>query len=222
MNQNIIIKGVPKKSRSALIVIIIGAVIFLASFYVALYIYIRGERGADYYDFNTGHSVTFFYRQYYTFGEFYAERFPFIDCYYGYMLIFGSVIMIVGLIMKLCTEKCEMTVTNEAVFGKKIFKKEVYIPLNEITSVKRWPFSGVLISTIIGNSIFPCFKNRNDIIRAITPLLGNSKQNLPQITNTKNEKDSEAQQLKKLKALLDDGVLTQEEFELKKKQILNL
>ncbi len=40
MNQNIIIKGVPKKSRSALIVIIIGAVIFLASFYVALYIYI--------------------------------------------------------------------------------------------------------------------------------------------------------------------------------------
>ncbi len=38
MNQNIIIKGVPKKSRSALIVIIIGAVIFLASFYVALYI----------------------------------------------------------------------------------------------------------------------------------------------------------------------------------------
>jgi membrane protease subunit (stomatin/prohibitin family) len=35
-------------------------------------------------------------------------------------------------------------------------------------------------------------------------------------------KGTDFEQLKQLKALLDDGILTQEEFDLKKKQLLNL
>ena len=107
------------------------------------------------------------------------------------MLIIGALIVIVGIIMKLCTEKCELTVTDEAVFGKRIFRKKVYIPLNEITSIKPWPFSGVLISSITGVSIFPCFKNRNDIIKVLTPLITKSQQTSSQTINTINKNSNE-------------------------------
>lgn len=42
MNQNILIKGEPQKSKSALIVTIIGVLLILASFYVAIYVYLKG------------------------------------------------------------------------------------------------------------------------------------------------------------------------------------
>lgn len=41
MNQNILIKGEPQKSKSALIVTIIGVLLILASFYVAIYVYLK-------------------------------------------------------------------------------------------------------------------------------------------------------------------------------------
>lgn len=94
--------------------------------------------------------------------------------------------------------------------------------MNEITSIKPWPFSGVLISSITGVSIFPCFKNRNDIIKVLTPLITKSQQTSSQTINTINKNSNEIERLKDLKVLLDDGVITQEEFELMKNQILNL
>lgn len=214
MNQNILIKGVPQKSKSALIVTIIGVLLILASFYVAIYVYLKGYPRYVW-------DVPYRRIYYHSFVNFYIESFFVYNCY-GWMLIIGALIVIVGIIMKLCTEKCELTVTDEAVFGKRIFRKKVYIPLNEITSIKPWPFSGVLISSITGVSIFPCFKNRNDIIKVLTPLITKSQQTSSQTINTINKNSNEIERLKDLKVLLDDGVITQEEFELMKNQILNL
>ena len=215
MNQNILIKGEPQKSKSALVVTIIGVLIILASFYVAIYVYLKGYPRYVW-------DIPYRRIYYHSFVNFYIESFFVYNCY-GWMLIIGALIVIVGIIMKLCTEKCELTVTDEAVFGKRIFRKKVYIPLNEITSNKKcWYLSGVLISSITGVSIFPCFKNRNDIIKVLTPLLTQTQQNSPQTITTINKNSDESKRLKDLKVLLDDGVITQEEFELKKKQILNL
>lgn len=80
----------------------------------------------------------------------------------------------------------------------------------------------MLISSITGVSIFPCFKNRNDIIKVLTPLITKSQQTSSQTINTINKNSNEIERLKDLKVLLDDGVITQEEFELMKNQILNL
>lgn len=186
----------------------------MASFYVAIYVYLKGYPRYVW-------DVPYRRIYYHSFVNFYIESFFVYNCY-GWMLIIGALIVIVGIIMKLCTEKCELTVTDEAVFGKRIFRKKVYIPLNEITSIKPWPFSGVLISSITGVSIFPCFKNRNDIIKVLTPLITKSQQTSSQTINTINKNSNEIERLKDLKVLLDDGVITQEEFELMKNQILNL
>ena len=209
MNQNILIKGEPQKSKSALIVTIIGVLLILASFYVAIYVYLKGYPRYVW-------DVPYRRIYYHSFVNFYIESFFVYNCY-GWMLIIGALIVIVGIIMKLCTEKCELTVTDEAVFGKRIFRKKVYIPLNEITSIKPWPFSGVLISSITGVSIFPFF-----IIKVLTPLITKSQQTSSQTINTINKNSNEIERLKDLKVLLDDGVITQEEFELMKNQILNL
>ena len=48
-------------------------------------------------------------------------------------------------------------------------------------------------------------------------IISNSKE-----TNSSSEKDNELEKLKKYKKLLDDGVITQEEFDKKKKDLLNL
>ena len=50
----------------------------------------------------------------------------------------------------------------------------------------------------------------------------NEKENLPNKTKNKVYTTANLDNLKKLKELLDAGIITQEEFETKKKQILDL
>ena len=59
-------------------------------------------------------------------------------------------------------------------------------------------------------------------MKAISYLLANPQQSSAQPTQSASTNGSEAEQLKRLKDLLDSGVLTQEEFDAKKKQILGL
>ena len=53
-------------------------------------------------------------------------------------------------------------------------------------------------------------------------MLANPQQSSAQPTQSASANGNEAEQLKRLKDLLDSGVLTQEEFDAKKKQILGL
>lgn len=61
-------------------------------------------------------------------------------------------------------------------------------------------------------------------MKAISFLLANPQQNSQPAQNgsAPAANGSEAEQLKRLKDLLDAGVLTQEEFDAKKKQVLGL
>ena len=61
-------------------------------------------------------------------------------------------------------------------------------------------------------------------MKAISYLLSNPQQNAQPTQNGSAPvaNGSEAEQLKRLKDLLDAGVLTQEEFDAKKKQVLGL
>ena len=152
---------------------------------------------------------------------FFGEFFNF-DCYYGYLIMLGVVALIVGIIMKSNTEKCEITVTNEAISGKLPHGKEVHIPLNQITAINRSSFNGVSITSIGNVSNFHCIENREEVMKAISYLLANPQQSSMQPTQSASANGSEAEQLKRLKDLLDSGVLTQEEFDAKKKQILGL
>lgn len=67
--------------------------------------------------------------------------------------------------------------------------------------------------------------NRNDIHEAVSKLLVERQGKEKAVTTTTIKQEipqSNADELKKYKELLDSGVITQEEFNAKKKQLLGL
>lgn len=98
------------------------------------------------------------------------------------------------------------------------------IPLNQITAINRSSFNGISITSIGNVSNFHCIENQEEVMKALSFLLANSQQNTQPTQNgsAPAANGSEAELLKRLKDLLDAGVLTQEEFDAKKKQVLGL
>lgn len=118
-------------------------------------------------------------------------------------------------------EKCEIVVTDEEIYGKQFVGNKISIPLNQIIAVKPLLFKGILIKSINNSSNFfstrsnfYCIQNRDEVIKAITYLLKNSSQ------ISREKTIGGAEQLKSLKSLLDANIITQEEFEVKKKEII--
>lgn len=223
MEQNIVIKGTPQKNRISLILLIAGIVLVLISFVVAAWVYEEVDIYMDsrYLDHLL---VPAGYKYDYSFNDFFFGEFFNFSCFYGYVLIVGIIAAVVGIIMKASTEKCEITVTSEAISGKLPHGKEVHIPLNQITAINRSSFNGVLITSNGNISNFHCIENCEEVIKAISYLLTIPHRNAQpdQVGSAPVSNGTEAEQLKRLKDLLDAGVLTQEEFEAKKKQILGI
>ena len=221
MEQNIVIKGTPQKNKPALILLIAGILLVLISLIVASWAYNEVDLYM-YFGFGISDWFPGWIKYDDSFIDFFFGEFFNFDCYYGYMIMLGVVALIVGIIMKSNTEKSEITVTNEAISGKLPHGKEVHIPLNQITAINRSSFNGVSITSIGNVSNFHCIENREEVMKAISYLLANPQQSSMQPTQSASANGSEAEQLKRLKDLLDSGVLTQEEFDAKKKQILGL
>lgn len=207
MDRNIIIKGTPQKNKVSAIMLTASVIAFVCALLFS---------ANAYQNYWIGYKVDFWA---YFWGEFFSS-----NLMYGCILIASVIAFVVSIIMKTNTEKCEITVTNEAISGKLPHGKEVYIPLNQITAVNRSSFNGVSITSIGNVSNFHCIENREEVMKAISYLLANPQQNAQPTQNGSAPvaNGSEAEQLKRLKDLLDAGVLTQEEFDAKKKQVLGL
>lgn len=225
-NEGIVIKGTPQKNKVALITLIVGIAVAVTSFIVALYTFYYVSDSYYY----IGHYIGYYYYCViygFDFMDFYFSEF-FSECIYGYMLILGVIATVVGIIIKFNTEKCEITVTNDNIIGKLPHGKEVNIPLNQVTALNHSSFNGISVSSIGNVSNFHCFENRDEVMKAISYLLANPQQASTQTAGANATATAsatggtEAEQLKRLKDLLDSGVLTQEEFDAKKKQILGL
>lgn len=159
------------------------------------------------------------------FGAYFTDEFFSSRLMYGYILLVSLIAFVASFIVKKATEGCEITVTNEAIFGKLSRNKDVNIPLNQITAINRSSFNGVSVASIGNVSNFYCIENRDEVMKAISYLLTNSQQAVPQANSSESAATAtsgEAEQLMRLKDLLDNGVLTQEEFDAKKKQILGV
>ncbi len=137
--------------------------------------------------------------------------------------IIAAVIVIVGVIVYFCLSKIELTVTDKRVYGKAIFGRHVDLPLDKISAVGlAWP-KAISVATSSGRVTFFEIINRDEIYECINNLLI-ERQNKPKIEETKQDihQVSNADELKKYKDLLDEGIITNEEFEAKKKQILGI
>lgn len=119
----------------------------------------------------------------------------------------------------------EITVTDKRVYGKASFGKRVDLPLDMISVVGVSAFKGVHVATASGRITFYLCQNRDEVFGAISKLLVGRQEKATspiQTTITQEVPPSNADELKKFKELLDGGVISQEEFDAKKKQLLGL
>lgn len=131
--------------------------------------------------------------------------------------------LIIGAIIYSWLSKIELTVTDKRVYGKAAFGKRVDLPLDSISAVgSGWP-KGIAVSTSSGKIAFLAIKNRDDLHKCIGNLLIERQSKTAPVSAAKPEiSQSNADELKKYKDLLDSGVISQEEFDAKKKQLLGL
>lgn len=143
---------------------------------------------------------------------------------YAYLLGIAALLIFGGLAYYFyrALNKCEITVTDKRVYGKAIFNKRVDLPFDMISSVAMGAFNSVSVSTASGNIKFFGIKNKDSIFNAITDILLKRQNKETKTETIIKQETSNADELKKYKDLLDSGIITQEEFDAKKKQLLGL
>lgn len=131
---------------------------------------------------------------------------------------FGVGLIVIGVLQNGST----IIVTDKRVSGKTKTGKQVDIPLNMISSVGSSSFAQtVSIASSSGRMSF-CISNAVDVANEINKLLISNQDNASKNSSPIINQVSSADELKQYKELLDSGVITQEEFDAKKKQLLGL
>ena len=157
--------------------------------------------------------------------EYYAKRRLASNLRYelGYfpMLIGGGLFVISGVFLW-AISKMEINVTDKRVYGKAIFGKRIDLPLDSISAVGTGALKGIVVATSSGKIHFLAISNNTEIHEEITKLLVERQSKKDMQTTQKVVPQSNADELKKFKELLDVGVITQEEFDAKKKQLLGI
>ena len=132
---------------------------------------------------------------------------------------------LIGQIFYMAMSKIEMTVTTKRVYGKALFGKRVDLPLDMISAVGTTFLHGIAVTTASGAIKFLMIKNSEQIHTAISKLLMERQDTNKKSAGTVVKQEipqSNAEELRKYKELLDMGVISKEEFDAKKKQLLGL
>ena len=137
-----------------------------------------------------------------------------------------TVFSLVTFISFLILSKSKLTITDMGVKGRTMWGKEVVLPLSMISAYSTRKFlSKVSVATSSGFVHFGFIENYKEMGETLKQLIAErqrdteiSQEKVYQIT----KENSGADEIKKYKELLDNGIITQEEFDAKKKQILGL
>lgn len=140
---------------------------------------------------------------------------------YGYYWFFIGIVVFVTLGFVFLAKGRELIVTNYRVTGVTASGKRVDLPISKISAVGTAEFfKGVTISTASGVITFQGVLNRDAVLSVISDLL--LKQQNETIAGKPTAAESVADEIKKMKELLDQGIISESEFENKKKQLLGL
>lgn len=136
----------------------------------------------------------------------------------------GAVLIAWGIVLLLYVNKCEICVTDKRVYGIATFGKRVDIPMDSVSAVGTVSIlKGVSVASSSGVIKFLYIANADEVHAAIASLIldRQNKKEVKEVTHV-TQQASQAEELQKFKLLLDSGVITEEEFAAKKKQILGL
>ena len=150
--------------------------------------------------------------------------------YDGYLTLFIIacsllLISIITFIVYYAFSKCELSITEKNVKGKTFFGKEVVLPLYMVSAYSTRKFmSTIAVATSSGVTKFALVKNYAEIGSVLSQKINERQENTAHqaTTSAPTSQPSAMDDLKKLKDLLDAGIITQEEFDAKKKQLLGL
>lgn len=135
-----------------------------------------------------------------------------------YIGLFFVVVAICFFFIFRMLEKMQITITDRRVCGKTCFGRSVDLPIDSISAVGSSLFNGIAVSTSSGKVSFLFIEDSKGIRELLCQLLIDRQEKQQSVTLTASTPD----ELKKYKELLDGGIITQEEFDAKKKQLLNL
>ena len=144
-----------------------------------------------------------------------------------YIIITIIAAAVIIVVFNLLYKKIQLVVTDKKVYGRVFGGKRVDLPIDSISAVGTSVFKSIAIATSSGKIKFLAIANRDEIHEKISELLINRQQSNKveqQIANNNvpTSNNDNIGQLKELKELLDQGIINQEEFDAKKKQILGL
>lgn len=130
----------------------------------------------------------------------------------------------IAVIIFFCLSKVDIVVTDKRVYGQALFGKRVDLPIDTISAVGTSFLKGIDVGTSAGRIHFKGIDNNNEIHAEISKLLNTRQTNRKQTNQEKIQVNNSntTEELKKYKELLDSGIITQEEFDAKKKQLLGL
>ena len=125
----------------------------------------------------------------------------------------------------LIVNKCEICITDYNVKGKAHFGKEVVLPLDSVSAYSTRKFlSTIAVATPSGLTRFSLIANYKEIGDVLAQKIKERQENVQNNKNIEPTSDNSnnLDDLLKLKSLLDAGVITQGEFDAKKKQLLDI
>lgn len=141
----------------------------------------------------------------------------------GVFYAIGIPLLIISVVLYYYLGACEIFITDKRVYGRAAFRTNVDLPLDSISSVGTTGlFSGITVATPSGSVKFMLVKNHEDIHKEIRKLLIGRQNEAKYVAIEQEIPLSNADELKKYKELLDCEIITREEFEIKKKQLLDL
>ena len=140
----------------------------------------------------------------------------------GLLIDLALLLMIVGGFFIFAFASCALTVTDKRVYGKASFGRRVDLPIDSVSSVGTSMLHGIDIGTFSGRISFKAIENNRELHEVISKLLIDRQKAKKTEAAPSISTGSIADELKKFKELLDSGIITQEEFDAKKKQLLGL
>ena len=145
----------------------------------------------------------------------------FLEGFFEDYIVFFILILvcIIGAIISfIWISNCKLVITDKRIYGKAAFGRSINLPVDMISAVSTGMFNSFSVSTSSGRITFYLLKNCEDLNTASTKLILNRQEQ----KKAKESTVSNADELKKYKDLLDSGIITQEEFDAKKKELLDL
>ncbi len=223
MDEKVLIRSEVDKKRMSIMYGIVSA-FFAAGAILFLLLFILEDDYTYYYSFDYGYGYS-------SSGSINSTRSAFdaaIQGEEGYLVMliisgFFILLGIIGFVFAFAHTRCKLEITENNVKGKSLFGKQVVLPMYMVSAYSTRKFlSTIAVATSSGLTKFALIKNYEEIGAVLSQKI-NERQEQTTTTKTNTQaKSNSLDDLAKIKELLDMGVITQEEFDAKKKEILGL